>query len=74
MNTDTIILGERCTYSTDCQETGLNNNVLVVGGSGSGKTMSISEPLLLSTQHSSLIITVTKRRVGGVGIGERHKE
>ena len=63
MNTDTIILGERCTYSTDCQETGLNNNVLVVGGSGSGKTMSISEPLLLSTQHSSLIITVTKRRI-----------
>ena len=31
-----IILGENCSFSADCQETGLNNNVIVCGGSGSG--------------------------------------
>ena len=54
-----IILGENCSFSADCQETGLNNNVIVCGGSGSGKTMSISEPRLLETK----IVTVTKRRI-----------
>lgn len=60
---DKVILGEGAIYSTDCEETGINNNVLVVGGSGSGKTMSISEPRLLETLNSSLIVTVTKRRI-----------
>lgn len=58
-----IILGENCSFSADCQETGLNNNVIVCGGSGSGKTMSISEPRLLETKTSSLMVTVTKRRI-----------
>lgn len=58
-----VILGENCCYSTDGNETGLNNNVIVCGGSGSGKTMSISEPRLLETQTSSMIATVTKRRI-----------
>ena len=59
MATDRMILGENVIYSTDCNVTGLNNNVLVCGSSGCGKTMSISEPRLLETQHSSLIATVT---------------
>lgn len=63
MDADRRILGENAIYSTDCNETGLNNNVLVCGSSGCGKTMSISEPCLLETFHSSLIVTVTKRRI-----------
>lgn len=63
MKTDNMILGEGAVYSMDCKETGLNNNVLVCGTSGCGKTMSISEPHLLMTQNSNLIITVTKRRI-----------
>lgn len=63
MTKERVILGENCIYSTDCRETGLNNNVIVCGGSGSGKTMSVSEPRLLETKHSSMIATVTKRRI-----------
>lgn len=63
MEKERVILGENCCYSSDCNETGLNNNIIVCGGSGSGKTMSISEPRLLETKTSSLISTVTKRRI-----------
>lgn len=63
MATDKMILGENAVYSTDCRETGLNNNVLVCGTSGCGKTMSVSEPRLLETYNTSLIATVTKRRL-----------
>lgn len=63
MREERVILGENCIYSTNCEETGLNNNVLVCGGSGSGKTMSIAEPRLLQTKHSNLIATVAKRRL-----------
>ncbi len=60
---DRVILGEGAVYSTNCSETQLNNNVLVCGSSGSGKTMSISEPRLLYTRHSSLVMTLSKRRL-----------
>jgi len=60
---DRVILGENCNYSSDCEKTGLNNNILVCGSSGCGKTMSISEPRLLETHNSSLVATVTKRRI-----------
>lgn len=63
MLNDQVILGTDCMYSTDCEETGINNNILVCGGSGSGKTMSISEPRLINTYNSNLIVTVTKRRL-----------
>lgn len=63
MGTDRMILGEGCVYSMDSLKTGLNNNVIVCGSSGCGKTMSISEPRLLETYNSSLITTVTKRRI-----------
>ena len=63
MKMDRVILGENAVYSTDCRETGINNNILVVGSSGCGKTMSISEPLFLECENSSLIATVTKRRI-----------
>lgn len=60
---DRVILAENCIYSTDTKETQLNNNILVVGTAGCGKTMSIAEPRLLETKNSSLIITLTKRRL-----------
>lgn len=63
MKMDKVILGENVVYSTDCKETGLNNNVLVCGSSGCGKTMSVLEPCLMETFQSSLIVTVTKRRI-----------
>ena len=63
MEKENVILGEGCIYSTDSSVTGINNNIIVCGGSGSGKTMSISEPRILETYNGSLIITVTKRRI-----------
>lgn len=63
MTADRLILGKDCVYSCDPQVTGLNNNVLVCGSSGCGKTMSISEPIILETNNRSLITMVTKRRI-----------
>ncbi len=60
---DEMILGEDAIFSMDVSKTQLNNNVLVCGCSGCGKTMSISEPMLLSTRHSSLVVTLSKRRL-----------
>ncbi len=63
MKADKLILGEGAIFSTDCEKTGVNNNVLVLGGTGCGKTLSVLEPRLLETLNSSLIVTVTKRRI-----------
>ena len=60
---DKLILGQGVEYTTNCYATGLNNNVLVIGGSGSGKTKSIVEPRLLESYGSSLVVTVSKRRL-----------
>ena len=63
MQEEKVILGKNAVYSNDCSKTGINNNIIVCGSSGCGKTMSISEPRLLETTESSLVITVTKRRL-----------
>lgn len=60
---DRLILGEDAIYSMDSNKTGVTNNVICVGGTGSGKTVSLLEPRLLETFNSSLIVTVTKRRI-----------
>ena len=62
---DRMILGdgENCVYSSDSRVTGLNNNVIAIGTSGCGKTVSLIEPRLLETFHRSLIVTVTKRKI-----------
>lgn len=60
---DKMILGTGVEMDTNSQEMGINSNVLVCAGSGSGKTMSIIEPRILEAKNSSFIITVTKRRI-----------
>lgn len=55
MNDNTLILGQNQYYSLDCHETGLNNNVLVVGTSGAGKTRSIVTPNLLQAVGSYVV-------------------
>ncbi|MEI3283031.1 MAG: hypothetical protein V8R61_10180 [Enterocloster sp.] len=50
----------------DSRVTGRNNNRVIVGGSGTGKTVSILEPELLEllrTGESSMIVVATKRRL-----------
>ncbi len=51
---------KRCHVSTNCAETQVNNNILVVGGSGSGKTMSVLDPMLLHLQHGNAVSVFTK--------------
>lgn len=63
MNYDRRILGEKCIYSSDCLQTGLNNNTIICGTSGSGKTKSILEPCLLENENTNLIISVSKRHL-----------
>lgn len=62
---DCEILGDGtdCVFSSDSEKTGINDNKLVVGGSGSGKTLSVLEAILMMTSRRSLITTVTKRRI-----------
>lgn len=55
MENNTLILGQDQYYSLDCYKTQLNNNVLVVGSAGSGKTRSIVTPNLLQATGSYVI-------------------
>ena len=55
MDANTMILGENQYYSLDCYKTKLNNNVLVVGASGAGKTRSIVTPNILQASGSYII-------------------
>ena len=52
---NTMILGQDRYYSLNSYETKLNNNVLVVGTSGSGKTRSIVIPNLLQATGSYVL-------------------
>ena len=53
-------LGKGIYVSNDTKKTGLNNNCLVIGGSGSGKSGSIVYPQLKTLSDSSLIVADTK--------------
>jgi len=55
MKKNSLILGQNQFYSLDCYETQLNNNVLVVGTSGAGKTRSIVTPNLLQATGSYVV-------------------
>ena len=52
---NTMIVGDGQYYSLDCYKTGVNNNVLVVGAAGSGKTRSIVTPNILQATGSYVI-------------------
>lgn len=52
---DAMILGENQYYSKDCIKTQLNNNVIVVGTSGAGKTRSIVRPNILQASGSYVV-------------------
>lgn len=56
----TRILAEDVTVSNDTRATGLNDNDIIVGPPGAGKTRGYLVPALLSAEDTSLIITDTK--------------
>lgn len=58
-----MIVGKGTIFSRNPDETGLNNNSLVIGSSGAGKSVSIIVPFLLHTNESSVICSLSKRRV-----------
>ena len=51
---------EACHVSMNSSFTQLNNNILVVGGSGSGKTVSVLDPMLLHLKHGNAVSVFTK--------------
>lgn len=61
MAADRMVLGKGVEYSTDSNETGLNNNVIICASSGAGKTKSLVEPCILRLNESNGVIAVTKR-------------
>ena len=63
-----ITLAKGCEYSMNCYETKLNNNVLVVGASGCGKTTSIVSPNIRRC-YGSYVISDPKGN-----LYEKHKD
>lgn len=62
-NQDSFCFAEGVTRSFNVKETGLNNNVIVIGGTGTGKTKSYTEPLLLHSFNHNLIVSLAKQSV-----------
>ena len=62
---DSLILGDgpRGTYTMDPNISQVNNNVLVIAGTGGGKTKSVVEANLLHACHQSMAVLLTKRRL-----------
>lgn len=67
MSAERMILGNNCIYNGDPKLTGLNRNVLIVGGTGSGKTVSFVEPALMEPlkvkKPNNKIVILTKRDI-----------
>lgn len=65
MSSERMILGNNCIFNGDPKVTGLNRNVLVVGGTGSGKTVSFVEPALMESLRvknpNNKVVILTKR-------------
>lgn len=58
-----VCLAEGQVFPTDPTVTGINDNVLVTGATGSGKSVSYSEARLLNTFDGSLVIPLAKSRL-----------
>ena len=63
-----LIMGKDAVFSRDPNCNEVNTNCVVVGSSGSGKTVSIIEPYLLHTKESSIICSLSKRRIADLYI------
>lgn len=57
---DAFWLADGIYHNFNIDETGLNNNILVIGGTGTGKTKSYAEPLLLNSFNKSVIVSLAK--------------
>lgn len=57
---DKVILGEGCYLDEDLGMSMPNNNQMVVGGSGTGKSMSVMLPTILHQNENSFIATYAK--------------
>lgn len=55
INTNQRRLSERLSFSLNTRQHGLNDNVLVTGGSGSGKTYYVAKPNLLNMTGSYIV-------------------
>lgn len=55
MENNVMVLGNNSIFSLDCKKTKRNNNVLVVGASGTGKTRGIVSPNLLMASGSYIV-------------------
>ena len=62
-----LLLTKNHTASTDSWETGLNNNVLVLGCSGGGKTRNHLKPNLLEARGSYVVLDSKGRLAAEMG-------
>ena len=53
--------GPKAIFSMDTRRTQVNNNTLVVGGTGAGKTIGVAYPILMHLQHGNAVGIFTKR-------------
>ncbi len=59
---DKIYLGDGAVYDTGSKRNGYNDNVLVIGPTGAGKTLSINIPTALHLSDSSAVMSFSKRK------------
>ncbi len=62
-SSERMILGKNAIFSKNSSETGLNNNKVVCGASGCGKTFSIQEIAFLEYSTASKVVSASKRRI-----------
>jgi len=60
---DLTCLAEGVVFPADFNATGLCQNEMIVGTTGCGKSVSICEPRMLHTNHSSLVIPLAKSKL-----------
>lgn len=62
-NIDDMVLADGIITTFDSKQTGLNNNTIILGATGTGKSVSIAEAQILKTQNNSLIVPVSKKKI-----------